>query len=537
MRIFVSQLNPIIGDLEGNTKKILYSLEQARLSNAELVLFSELILSGYPPEDLLLQRTFIEAHAYYLGQIIEASSGLIVILGLVRQNKERAEKSLVNSAAVIYDRKLLGFQDKQLLPTYDVFDERRYFEPVLKTRIWPLKGKRIGILICEDMWQHLEGTYTHDPVLDLVDLQPDLILNLSASPYRFQKLETRIEVCLACARTLRCPVVLCCQVGANDQLVFAGYSTYVNSQAKLQKLAKGFEEDTMLLDTEAISTPYTFTTDPLKDLYQALVLGVRDYFVKLGFKKACLGISGGIDSALVACIAVDALGRENVLGLTMPSRYSSKQSLLDAMELAENLKITLKQISIEKPFQAYLELLQPYFIDQEFDATEENLQARIRGAILMAFSNKFGYLVLSTGNKSEMAMGYCTLYGDMCGGLSVLSDVTKQQVYILANLHKQRIPKSTLKKPPSAELKPNQLDSDSLPPYDIIDQVLHGYMEEHFSPEEISHQYQIPLDLVKQLIKRMYNAEYKRQQAAPGIRVSQRAFQAGRRFPIVQKWI
>ena len=360
---------------------------------------------------------------------------------------------------------------------------------------------------------------------------------MSASPYRFQKLETRIEVCLACARTLRCPVVLCCQVGANDQLIFAGYSTYINSQAKLQQLAKGFEEDSMLFDTESISTPYTFTTDPFKDLYQALVLGVRDYFVKLGFKKACLGISGGIDSALTACIAVDALGKENVLGITMPSRYSSKQSLLDSRELAENLKITLKQIPIEKPFQAYLELLQPYFVDQKFDVTEENLQARIRGAILMAFSNKFGCLVLSTGNKSEMAMGYCTLYGDMCGGLSVLSDVTKQQVYILANLHKQRIPKSTLKKPPSAELKLNQLDSDSLPPYDIIDQVLQGYMEEHFSPEEISHQYQIPLDLVRQLIKRICNAEYKRQQAAPGIRVSQRAFQAGRRFPIVQKWI
>ncbi|MDR2539709.1 MAG: NAD+ synthase [Chlamydiales bacterium] len=537
MRIFVSQLNPTIGDLKGNTNKVLYSLEQARLVNAELILFSELILSGYPPKDLLLQRDFIEAHSYYLKQIVEASSGLIVILGLVRQNKERVEKSLINSAAVIDDGKLLGFQDKQLLSTYDVFDERRYFESVLKTRIWSLKGKRIGIFLCEDMWQCLRSTYTHDPVLDLADFQPDLVLNLSASPYKFQKLETHIEGCLACARTLKCPVVLCSQVGANDQLVFAGYSIYVNKQAKLQRLAKGFEEDTMLLDTEALSTPYTFTPDPFKDLYQALVLGVRDYFVKLGFEKACLGISGGIDSALTACIAVDALGKENVLGITMPSRYSSKQSLLDAIELAENLKILLKQIPIEKPFQAYLELLQPYFVDREFDVTEENLQARIRGAILMAFSNKLGYLVLSTSNKSEVAMGYCTLYGDMCGGLSVLSDVTKQQVYILANLHKQRIPRSTLKKPPSAELKPHQLDSDSLPPYDRIDQVLQGYMEERFSPEEISYQYQIPLDLVKQLIKRMHNAEYKRQQAAPGICVSQRAFQEKVRFPIVQKWI
>ncbi len=536
MRIFVSQLNPIIGDLAGNTKKILDSLEKARLTNAELVLFSELVLSGYPPEDLLLQNAFIAAHSYYLEKIIEASLGLIVILGLARLNPHIAEKPLINSAAVIYDGRLLGFQDKQLLPTYDVFDERRYFEPGLKTSVWELKGKRLGILICEDMWQHLKAPYPRNPVWDLAGLQPDLVLNLSASPYQLKNLDERIKVCLACAHSLQCPVVSCCQVGANDQLVFAGYSIYVNREAKLQQVAKGFEEDIMLIDTEAISTPYVFDTDPIEDLYQALVLGVKDYFFKLGFKKACLGISGGIDSALVACIAVEALGRENVLGITMPSRYSSKQSLCDALELAKNLNIELKQISIEKPFCAYLELLQPYFFDQEFDTTEENLQSRIRGAILMAFSNKFGYLVLSTGNKSEMAMGYCTLYGDMCGGLSVLSDVTKQQVYLLAN-KLQPIPLSTLEKPPSAELRPNQLDSDSLPSYDIVDKVLQGYIEEHFSAEEIAHHYQIPLDLVKELIKKMYRAEYKRQQAAPGIRVSSKAFQVGRRFPIVQKWV
>lgn len=538
MRIFVSQLNPIIGDLAGNTKKILCSLKQARIAKAELVLFSELVLSGYPPEDLLLQNAFIAAHSHYLDQIIEGSADLIVILGLVRPNPHIAEKSLINSAAVIYDKKLLGFQDKQLLPTYDVFDERRYFEPGAKTRIWQLKGQRIGVLICEDMWQHLETSYAHNPVQDLMGLQPDLVLNLSASPYQFKKLDTRIKVCLTCAHALECPIVLCCQVGANDQLVFAGYSIYVNREAKLQQMAKGFEEDTMLVDTEATLTPYAFHVDPIKDLYQALVLGVRDYFFKLGFKKACLGISGGIDSALVACIAVDALGKENVLGITMPSRYSARQSLCDAIELAKNLSIELKQIPIEKPFCAYLELLQPYFVDTEFDTTEENLQARIRGAILMAFSNKFGHLVLSTGNKSEMAMGYCTLYGDMCGGLSVLSDVTKHQVYILAKeLNRQRIPISTLEKPPSAELRPDQLDRDSLPPYDVVDKVLHGYMEEHFSAEKISEHYHISLDLVNQLIQKIHRAEYKRQQAAPGIRVSRKAFQVGRRFPIVQKWI
>ena len=538
MRIFVSQLNPIIGDLAGNTKKILCSLEQARLAKAELVLFSELVLSGYPPEDLLLQNAFIAAHSYCLDQIIGASADLIVILGLVRPNPHIAEKSLINSAAIIYDKKLVGFQDKQLLPTYDVFDERRYFEPGIKTHIWQLKGKRVGVLICEDMWQHLEASYIRNPVQDLMGLQPDLVLNLSASPYRFKKLDTRIKVCLTCARALECPVVLCSQVGANDQLVFAGYSIYVNREAKLQQIAKGFAEDAMLVDTEAPLISCAFHTDPIKDLYQALVLGVRDYFFKQGFKKACLGISGGVDSALVACIAVDALGKENVLGITMPSRYSTQQSLCDAIELANNLSIELKQISIEKPFCAYLELLQPYFEDTEFDATEENLQARIRGAILMAFSNKFGHLVLSTGNKSEMAMGYCTLYGDMCGGLSVLSDVTKHQVYILANtINRQRIPISTLEKPPSAELRPDQLDSDSLPSYDVVDEVLHGYVEEHFSAEEISERYHISLDLVNQLIKKIHQAEYKRQQAAPGIRVSRKAFQVGRRFPIVQKWV
>lgn len=538
MRIFISQLNPIIGDLAGNTKKVLDSLEKARLAGAELVLFSELVLSGYPPDDLLLQNAFIEAHSHYLHQIIKASAKLIVILGLVRPNSLIGEKSLANSAAIIYDKQLLGFQDKRLLPTYGVFNERRYFSPGVETHIWVLKGKRVGILICEDIWQSLEASYDCNPVLDLTDLQPDLILTLSASPYQFKKVDISIKVCLTCARTLQCPVVLCSQVGANDQLVFAGYSTYVNREAKLQQIAKGFEEDSMFIDTEAALAPYVFHADPIQDLYKALVLGVRDYFHKLDFKKACLGISGGIDSALVACIAVDALGKENVLGVTMPSRYSSTQSVSDAIELAENLSIELKLVSIEKPFCSYLELLRPYFVDTEIDATEENLQARIRGAILMAFSNKFGYLVLSTGNKSEMAMGYCTLYGDMCGGLSVLSDVTKQQVYVLAKtLNHQRIPKSTLEKPPSAELRLNQLDSDSLPSYDLIDQVLQGYMEEHLSADEIAIRYQMPLNLVHELIKKIYQAEYKRQQAAPGIRVSQRAFQAGRRFPIVQKWI
>ncbi len=544
MRIFVAQLNPIIGDFEGNTRKIVQALDHARSKQADVVVFSELVLCGYPPEDLLLHSSFIDANQKYLEKIIQASSRLMVVVGVVRRNPDKKEKPIFNSAAVIQDGKLLGFEDKQLLPTYDVFDERRYFEPGTKTQIWEYKGKKIGVMICEDIWQHAgivsDTYYAHDPVLDFQSMKPDVVLNLSSSPYQFQKPSTRVKVCAKCAKTLNCPVILCCQVGANDQLVFDGYSLYVNREGELVQVAKGFEEDEMVVDLNAPATPCAFSYDPIQDLYHALVLGVRDYFHKQDFKKGCLGLSGGIDSALVACIAVDALGKENVLGITMPSRYSSPGSITDSEILARNLGIELLHIPIEKPFQSFLDLLQPYFQGKATDVTEENLQARIRGMLLMAISNKHGYIVMSTGNKSEMALGYCTLYGDMAGGLGVISDVNKQQVYTLAhwiNRDKEIIPQSTISKVPSAELRPNQKDSDSLPSYDIIDNVLQGYVEEYLSPEEISQKYKIPIEVVVDLARRIHRAEYKRRQAAPGIRVSKKAFRVGRRYPIVEDWM
>ncbi|MBS0603794.1 MAG: NAD+ synthase [Verrucomicrobia bacterium] len=544
MRVFVAQLNPIVGDLEGNTQKIIETLDRARAKEADIVLFSELTLCGYPPEDLLLHPSFIDAQERYLEKIIRASARLMVFVGVVRRNTSKGEKPIFNSAAVIHDGKLLGYEDKRLLPTYDVFDERRYFEPGMTTRIWELKGKKIGVLICEDIWQHAGYVgytqYARDPVLDLAPMKPDLILNLSASPYQFQKPDMRVKVCSKCAQTLHCPVVLCCQVGGNDQLVFDGYSIYVDEEGHLRQMAKGFEEDEMIVDLDAPACPCPFTYDPMKDLYQALVLGVRDYFHKSGFKKGCLGLSGGIDSALVACIAVDALGKENVIAVTMPSRYSSKGSISDSEALANNLGIQLLEIPIENPFQTFIDLLNPFFQGKGPDITEENLQARIRGTILMAISNKLGYIVMSTGNKSEMGMGYCTLYGDMCGGLGVISDVTKQQVYALCrwlNREKELIPQAIIDKVPSAELRLNQKDSDSLPDYAIVDKVLQGYVEEYLSPEEIASKYDVPVEVAIDLVRRIHRAEYKRRQSAPGIRVSKKAFRVGRRYPIVQGWV
>lgn len=544
MRIFVAQLNPTVGDLEGNSHKILHALEVARSKKADMVVFAELALCGYPPEDLVLHPSFIEAQEKYLEKIVSATEGLMAFVGLVRRNPSSQEKPIFNSVAVIHNRCLLGFQDKRLLPTYDVFDESRYFAKGTQTHIWEFQGKKIAVLICEDIWEHagyVEDThYTCDPVQELIAKKPDLIINPSASPYHFQKPDLRLRVCAECAKTLHCPAILCCQVGGNDQLVFDGYSAYLDAQGRPCQMARGFEEDALLIDYASPPSPIHFEQDSWRDLYCALVLGVRDYFHKSGFKKACLGLSGGVDSALVACIAVDALGKDNVMSVAMPSRYSSKESLIDAQQLAGNLGIELLEIPIEQPFQSFLDLLTPFFKDIPFNIAEENMQARIRGLILMALSNKLRYIVLSTGNKSELGMGYCTLYGDMCGGLAVISDVTKQQVYALCrylNRDEELIPESILIKPPSAELKPNQKDSDTLPEYAFVDNVLEGYVEDYLSPEEIADKYKMPLAIVQDLVQRIHCAEYKRRQAPPGIRVSRKAFRIGRSYPIVQHWI
>lgn len=544
MRILLAQINPVVGDIFGNLSKIIKGIEYGKKHGAKIIVFPELCLSGYPPQDFLLLPHFIAAIEQALETIISAATNIAVIVGLPRFNAHAGEKPLCNSAAIIENGILLGFQDKMLLPTYDVFDERRFFEPAIENKLWNIAGINMAVTICEDIWQHSDllkySSYQRDPIKELAMQNPDLAVNLSASPFSFEKFSKRLQVCSKAAATLKSPLLLCNQIGGNDSLIFDGYSLHVNAEGKLIDCAKGFHEDFLLADPFTMANPKSMDINPIEDLYQALVLGIRDYFYKSSFSKACLGLSGGIDSALAACLAVEALGKENVLGILMPSRYSSESSITDALLLAENLGISTHQIPIESIFEGYLKLMEPYFEGRSPDAAEENLQARIRGAILMAMSNKFGHIVISTGNKSEMAMGYATLYGDMCGGLAVLGDVTKQQVYALSQWINRRqaiIPWNTIYKPPSAELRPNQKDSDSLPDYIIIDNILQAYLEEHKSPEDIAGQFSYPLPLVMDLIKRIHANEYKRRQAPPSLRVSEKAFSVGRHFPIVQRFI
>ncbi|NGX63571.1 MAG: Glutamine-dependent NAD(+) synthetase [Candidatus Anoxychlamydiales bacterium] len=543
MLIYIAQLNPKVGALSHNTEKIIHALNRARLEKAEIVIFPESAISGYPPEDLLLYNNFIDQMEKELEKIIEASQNLFVVVGTIRRNTEIRGKPLFNSAAVIYDKKLLGYKDKTLLPTYDVFVEKRYFESSHIQKVFEYKGKKIAIAICEDVWANSDDElkkYKQDPVEDIKKLNPDLLINISASPYYYQKKDLRIKVLSKVAKTLRCPHIMCNQVGANDQLVFDGHSMCFDKEGVLIAEAKGFVEDHFLIDIEKPNPQSIFKTDPLSELYSALVLGVKDYFRKLNLSKACIGLSGGIDSALVLCIAADALGPHNVFALNMPSRYSSLSSFEDSNKIAANLRVEMLDIPIDHMYQQYLDLLSPLFAGKSFDTTEENLQARIRGMILMAISNKLDYIVLSTGNKSEMAMGYVTLYGDMCGGLGVLTDVSKTLVYALAkwiNRKKEIIPQSIIKKAPSAELKADQKDQDVLPEYSIVDKVLEGYVEDHLSIEEIVKKYNLDITLVTELVERIHRAEYKRRQGPPGIRVSKKAFTKGRYFPIVQGWI
>jgi NAD+ synthase (glutamine-hydrolysing) len=544
MHIALAQINPTIGAVKENTDKVLQSMEDARVKGAELLLLPELALCGYPPEDFLFLDPFIDACEEQLQRVVEASEGLAVIVGLPRRHHQGSEKALCNAAAVIDDGKLLGFYDKCLLPTYDVFDERRYFEAGTKVPLWTLKGQKVAVLICEDLWQHAglvnEVQYGLDPVQALRAESPDMILNLSASPYHLDKQRYRLQTCQKVAQSVGCPVLLCNQVGGNDSLIFDGHSLHVDAKGQLVQRCSGFEEALVISESSAEGLMQVPEKDEDAELFHALVLGLRDYFRKLGFKKACLGLSGGIDSALVACIAAEALGADNVLALSMPSRYSSEHSLSDAAALAKNLAIHYDVIEIEGLFQNYLALTEAQFPGREADETEENLQARIRGMILMAYSNKEGYIVLSPGNKSEIALGYCTLYGDTCGGLGVINDVVKTRVYSLArwiNREKELIPTHIIEKPPSAELRPDQRDSDSLPDYAIVDTVLIDYVEKHLSPQEIARIHGFPLDLVEGLVRKIHFNEYKRVQMPPGLRVTAKAFSVGRRFPIVQRWV
>lgn len=540
MKILTAQLNYIVGDFEGNLRKILEALDFARSEKLDGALFSELALCGYPPEDLLLQEGFMEKMEECLEKVILASQDLFVIVGLARKNPSPVGKPLLNSAAIISNGELLGFHDKCRLPTYDVFDESRYFAPGSSAFTWDLKGKRVGVLICEDIWEQSPFfSYIEDPVKDLVDQKIDLLISLSASPFQKGKLDLRFQVARKVVEQLRCPLIFCAQVGGNDQLVFDGRSFLMNEEGKTLSLAKGFEEDLKIWNVDEIKQEILYLESEVKNLSSALILGLKDYFHKSGFQKACIGISGGIDSAVVACIAVEALGKENVLGIYMPSRFSSKESEKDAKDLCLRLGISLKEISIEPVFETYLDLLAPHFENRCFDATEENLQARIRGDLLMAFSNKFGSILLSTGNKSEMAVGFTTLYGDLSGGLSPLSDVTKHKVYELAyffNEKREVIPLSILQKEPSAELRHGQKDSDALPSYEVLDAIVELFIEEGKSAEMIAEEKEIDLSVVQEIILKIYRAEYKRKQAPPGIRVSSKSLVKGRKMPIVQKW-
>lgn len=535
MRLFAAQINPTIGDFEGNAGMILEGIARAKKEKCQLVLFPEMSICGYPPDDFLLLSDFMDCVEEKLKVIVKASAGISVIVGLPR----RHGAALRNSAAIIHDGRLLGYQDKALLPTYDVFDERRYFESAPTMSVWEMGGRKVGVTICEDIWQHSEliqfANYKYDPILDFKEAAIDFLVNISASPFSRTKFERRLDACRKAAKTLNCPVILCNQVGGNDSLIFDGHSLWVDREGKLLGLAKGFQEDDLIVDVDKPGAPLREKRDYVHDIRSGLVLGLKDYFRKSGFTSALLGLSGGIDSALVACIAVEALGKENVLAVYMPSRFSSKGSKDDAKQLSEKLGIEMKEISIEGPFQSMLDLLEPHFAGLSWDVTEENMQARIRGMILMALSNKFHKIVLSTGNKSELAMGYATLYGDMCGGLGVISDLTKGEVYAVAKTFKQ-IPQSIIDKEPSAELKPNQKDSDSLPDYAIIDKVLEGYVENHLTAREIGDKHGFPLEIVEDIIRRLQRNEYKRRQSAPGLRISEKSFSVGYRFPIVQKF-
>jgi NAD+ synthase (glutamine-hydrolysing) len=543
MKILLAQLNYIVGDLKGNTEKILSTLQHARKENVDLVVFSELAICGYPPEDLLLEEGFIEAVDQCLKKIIQASEDLTVIIGMPRENPSGQGKPFHNSAAIVQGGHLLGYYDKSLLPTYDVFDEGRYFEPGTTPLIWECKGKKFAVLICEDIWQHAKQipytNYVRDPINELTSNSVDFLVVIAASPYHVKKIDQRIGVCQQVIQTLKCPLFLCSQVGGNDQLIFDGYSLWMDAQGTVQRLAKGFMEDFSICDLDQNLPQVLQLSSRVEEMVAALVLGVRDYFHKNGFFKACLGLSGGVDSAVVACIATLALGKENVLALMMPSRYSSSSSFTDAKLLLERLGIASEEISIEEPFESYLTLLQPYFAGYPSDITEENLQARVRAMLLMAFSNKLGYLVLNTSNKSEMALGFTTLYGDLCGALSPISDLLKTQVYELASFfHEDQrlIPLAILQKEPSPELRPHHKTTDSLPKYDLLDPIIYAYIEERKSAQRIAQEQQLDLTLVLDLIRRIHQAEYKRRQAPPGIRMSQKSFRIGREIPIVQKW-
>ena len=555
MRLGLAQLNPTVGDLAGNRRKILDAYAALVAQGAELVVFPELIVCGYPPRDLLFKRRFVPDVADSLAEIAAAVGAVPAVLGTVEANPTGRGRPFFNSAAFCYRGKVASVGRKCLLPTYDVFDEDRYFEPGPSPTVVNHAGHRIGLTICEDIWTHptlsTRRLYSgRVPIEQLADQKCDLMVNLSASPWHSTKESVRQNLVVGdSARALGCPVVYVNCVGGNDELIFDGRSLVCDAQGRVTAGLAAFAEELRVVDVKpnvGTNAPFetptlhvSFPQDEYRDMFDALVLGLRDYAHKSGFKRALIALSGGIDSAVVGVIAAAAFGPENVMGVSLPSAISSQHSRDDARALAENLGIRFETIGIAEAVEACERLLGPLFAGRPRDVAEENIQARVRGVLMMALSNKFNSLLLTTGNKSEMAVGYCTLYGDMAGGLAVISDVFKTQVYALArwiNREKEIIPASSIEKPPSAELRPNQTDQDSLPPYDVLDAILKAYVEEGLSRRDLVAQ-GFAEPVVNDVVRKVDLNEYKRKQAAPGLKITPLAFGVGRRIPIVQKYV
>ena len=544
MKIALAQIDTTVGDFAGNVELIVKFAHRACDRGADLVVFPELALCGYPPRDLVEKAGFVERSESELMRLARSLPPIPTLVGYVRRSRANRGKPVANAAAWLEGGQVVADYAKILLPFYDVFDESRYFEPGSGVCVHDFGGCRVGVTICEDIWndKHFwtNRLYARDPVEECVAAGANLLLNIASSPYNTEKIQLRYAMLRTIAAKQAIPVAYVNHVGGNDQLLFDGSSLAFDARGELAARAHAFAQDLVIFDTrDGAKEIRPAPQSEAEEIYLALSLGLRDYVRKCGFQKVLVGLSGGIDSSLVATLAADALGAENVLGVGMPGPYSSPGSIRDAAALAANLGIEFRVIPITPVFESYLEMLDPAFGAAPRDVTEENIQARIRGNVLMALSNKFGSLLLTTGNKSELAVGYCTLYGDMAGGLAVIADVPKTTVYALAryaNRDAERIPQACLEKPPSAELRPHQTDQDTLPPYDVLDAILKAYIEDNLSAEEIAVTQHLDLDLVRETVHRLNGAEYKRQQAPPTLKVTAKAFGMGRRYPIAQKF-
>ena len=545
MRIALGQINPLVGDVAGNSATIVDFIGQARRESADLVVFPELSVIGYPPKDLLAKPQFVRSCDQAIRHIARQTEGIAALVGLPAVNLNTEGRPLYNAAALLINGQMEGLYVKSLLPTYDVFDESRYFEAGEPAKALPFAGRMLGISICEDLWNEQavfgRSLYHTNPIAELFESGADLLVNLSASPFEQGKHDVREQLFAAQVARYRTPLVFCNQVGGNDELIFDGASCVFGADGRVLARAKAFEQDLLIVDLDA---PADSRVEPYPErheaMLQALTLGVRDYVRKCGFTDVVIGLSGGIDSALTAAIATEALGPKNVHGVSMPSRYTIGESIRDAEALARNLGISFDVIEIEPLHGAFETQLAPLFAGRQPDVTEENIQARTRGVLLMSLSNKFGWLTLATGNKSELSTGYCTLYGDMCGGLAVIGDVPKSLVYELARHINQRagkeiIPNSTIVRPPTAELRPDQTDQDSLPPYDVLDGILELYVEQDKSVDQIVAA-GFDADMVRRVTRLVDRNEYKRKQAAPVLKVTGRAFGTGRRLPIAASY-